>query len=250
MNPTITHDPSWEIDTLVNGRDHQKYYKSDGTLVPGVTTVLGVLAKNQLINWAAKVEREGIVNCYNKGEAIPEKLFYATKRDTAGDVGTITHFIAQCYITNKNPSFQGFEEESINKAFVSFQKFKSFWDERGYKCIHSELQLVSEKHSYGGTLDVVFVDRENDHSLLDLKTSSGIYGDHISQLAAYENLYNETHKDPINKRSIIRLGKEDINDFEIKDISNYIIQAHWNRFKSALNIYQCDKEIKALDKVK
>ena len=39
---------------------HQEYFHKDGKQVVGVTTLLGVLGKDALMPWAAKMEREGV----------------------------------------------------------------------------------------------------------------------------------------------------------------------------------------------
>lgn len=257
MQNIVLH-PGAESEELVNGREHQKYYNAKGDLLPGVTSILGqTLAKPQLIHWAAKLEREEILKCFENSHAylthrslsqiLPEKLFYVTKRDSAGDVGTCTHHICQMYVEQKNAAFNGYEKETIEKAYQSFLKFKSFWDSNGYRLVGSEMQLVSERHNFGGTLDCVALDGKDNYTLLDLKTGSGIYGDYISQLAAYEMLYNENHKLPIQKRMIVRLGKEDVDDFEVKEVSDDLLDAHASRFLLALSVYHIDKKIKDLE---
>lgn len=245
MNKTIILDPSWPSEKLDSKRTHQKYSTKDGTLVPGVTTALGVVNKPQLIRWAAKMEREGLMAFFrNKGEnPFEEKYYYEIKRDTAADAGTVAHFIAECFINSKNPEFIDFEEDVINKGFASFQKFKGFWESNGFRLVGSEVQLVSESHRYGGTIDQVIVDQSGSLVLIDLKTSNSIYTDHWSQVAAYRQLWNENKDSKINKCMIVRIGKEDPDDFEIQQLSDAKLDLHWARFSACLGLYKVNKHL-------
>ncbi len=86
--------------------EHTVYRAKDGERLPGVTTVLGVLAKPPLLKWYADQEREGIFSLMGDGNGwsahllrakLPlykngkPKPFAEVKRDAAADTGTVTH---------------------------------------------------------------------------------------------------------------------------------------------------------------
>jgi len=227
-------NPAWPPHQLDGKKEHQKYYLKDGTLVPGVTTVLGKLSKPQLIHWAWTLGMEGVD--------------YRTIRDAAADVGTVAHFMAECWINKRNPEFINYDPDLIAKGELSFRKFQRFWAESAFTLVRSEYQLVSEKHRYGGTLDVVAMDEQGDLIILDIKTSKAVYPDYHTQLAAYVNLWNENHENPIDRYYIVRIGKEDPEDFDIQEYSKSLIDLNFKRFQSVLEVHHIDTTIKTLIK--
>ena len=49
------------VGRFTSVRAHQRYKIEDGTIVPGVTTVVGILNKPALVPWANKLGLEGIM---------------------------------------------------------------------------------------------------------------------------------------------------------------------------------------------
>jgi hypothetical protein len=71
---------------------------------------------------------------------------------------------------------------------------------------HTELQVVSRKHLYSGTLDAIGT-MDGKPMLYDWKTSARIYDDMEMQLAAYAHAFNEQYSNPSAKdRSPVKLG--------------------------------------------
>jgi hypothetical protein len=245
MSKTIILDPSWPSKIFDSKKPHQKYFSKDGTLLPGVTTALDVISKPHLIKWAAKMEREGLMAFYrNKADnPFQEDYYYEIKRRAAASCGTVAHGIAECFINSHNPEFVNFDDEIIDKGFASFQKFKGFWESNGFRLVGSEVQLVSEAHRYGGTIDQVIVDQSGSLVLVDLKTSNSVHPDHWSQVAAYRQLWNENKDAKINKCMIVRIGKEDPDDFEIQQISDAKLNLHWARFSACLGLSKINKHL-------
>lgn len=235
-------------------RGSRRIYKtSDGVKVPGVTTILATISKPQLMPWCAKEERDGIIGVINNlddshlGEGVlnvkkllPEKYFYETKRDTAASVGTICHFMCECYLKNVDPDLSEFPKEQVSLAENGFIKFLEFWEKSGFKVTETEWPLVHEDLKYGGTLDVTCKDGTNQNVLLDLKTSKAIYPEYFSQVAAYSNLMAGHFK----RHIIIRIGKDEANDLEIREENN--LKPYMDLFMGALAVYNAQKEIKNL----
>ena len=61
---------------------HQQYRLKDGTIVPGVTTPLGILAKPGLVPWAWNLGREG--------------LDYRKVSEKGMDIGSLAHMMIEC----------------------------------------------------------------------------------------------------------------------------------------------------------
>ena len=79
--------------------------------------------------------------------------------------------------------------------------------------------------------------------IVDWKTSKAIVGAHKVQLAGYEQLWNENRPDmPIERRAIVRIGKESPDDFEVSEPSN--IGAYWEVFKAKLFLHYANLRLK------
>lgn len=241
-------------------RSKRRIYKtSDGVKVAGVTTILAVISKPQLIQWAAKEERDGILKSINENDPLsdgfrygeldkflPKKYFYETKRDTAASVGTICHFMCECYLKNVEPDLSEFPKEQVSLAENGFIKFLEFWEKSALEVLHTEHALVHPYSPFGGTLDAICKDKDGNHVLLDLKTSKALYPEMFAQLAAYRELWNQEYlEDERIKRSIIiRIGKTEAMDLEIREENS--LKPYMDLFMGALAVYNAQKEIKSL----
>jgi hypothetical protein len=73
---------------LVRNAPHQKYFLSDGTQVPGGSTICKIGDDpSALIHWAWKLGSEG--------------KDYRKERDKAADIGTIAHFLILMITTKR-----------------------------------------------------------------------------------------------------------------------------------------------------
>lgn len=206
---------------------HQSYRKSDGTRVPGVTTVLGVLAKPALIAWANRMGLQGI-----------DTRAYV---DAKAEVGTCAHYLIECELRGEKPDLSEFAPISVDAAENGYLKFLSWRDgQPGFKWVASELQLVSEEHGYGGTVDIL-CEIDGKLTLLDIKTSgSGIWPEMKHQVAAYRQLCIENNY-PVEQAVIIRVGRDDGEGFETATISD--MDKHLDLFLHCLAVYRLQKEL-------
>ena len=141
---------------------HQTYRLKDKTIVPGGSTIckLGE-SSGHLIDWANKQGLEGL-DC-NK------------VRDESAHIGTVCHGLIECHFAGDSADFSEFSQVETNKGQELFDHFLDVWCEQGLEWVAGEVQLVSEEHKYGGTLDIIA--RRNDKlTLADVKTSPNIYG--------------------------------------------------------------------------
>lgn len=220
----------------MKAKAHIRYKLDDGTKVPGVTTVLGILNKPALIKWANNLGLQGI-----------DSTKY---RDEMADIGTLAHQMIVDYFNKVETDTSDYSKNEIDLAENCLL---SFWEwEKGHKIevIMAERQLVSAQWGYGGTIDCLcFLDEEI--TLLDFKTGKAIYPEMLYQLAAYLNLFNEeppdypAHLKPMPKIThtrILRIGRDEDEGFEerlIGDTSKY-----FELFKHCLAIYQLQHEIR------
>lgn len=210
-------------------KSSRRIYKNIGGIkVPGVTTILGVLNKPALLEWAWKLGKEGID--------------YKTVRDTAASIGTICHFMCECYLKGQEADLSEFPKDQVSLAENGFIKFLDYWEKSGFTVIETEIPLIHETLSFGGTLDIVCKDKEGRFVLLDLKTSKALYPEYWSQVSAYKKLWNLNNDDKIERNIIIRIGKEEIADLEIVEKNDLTI--YWDLFEGALMVYKAQQEIK------
>lgn len=157
------------------------YHAADGKRVPGTTTIISRFKESSgLIHWAWE---QGVAG-----------LDYRDERDTAADIGTLAHAMMEAKIhglpfvvpADADPA-------NVEKAVVPFHAFEQWAGDVKFTITDTEVALVSEKYRYGGTLDACLI--RGERSIGDWKTSNRVYADHIVQLAAYRNLWNETHPD-------------------------------------------------------
>jgi hypothetical protein len=207
---------------------HITYRNKNGEKVVGVTTALGLLAKQALIPWA-----------YNRGKAGLE--LYESK-DKAANIGTIVHFRILAY-------YKGYEVDNSNIApdvwettEKSMQSFYEWAKNRNVKPIIIEKPFVHEELKYGGTPDLYGL-VDNELTLVDFKTGSNLYDEHFIQLAAYLKLIiSQGHE--VKKVIILNVPKSKGDSFQIKSISADNLETEFQLFLKCTDIYYLQKSIK------
>ena len=178
------------------------YKNKEGVRVPGVTTVIGGnlgWSKGGLMHWAWQQGIDG--------------KDYKESRDAAADTGTIAHAMVEHEL--KGEKFEwpkmgydmGGNAEQIKQAENAFKAFSEWKELIKFELLFSEHTLISEKHQYGGQIDIAAI--QNKRAIIDLKTSNAIYADHKIQIAAYGELWNENYPDEkIDNYYILQIGKD------------------------------------------
>lgn len=207
-------------------RAHTRYKLNDGTKVPGVTIVLGILNKPALIKWANNLGLQGIDS--------------SKYRDEMADIGTLAHQMIVDYFNKVETDTSEYSKTQIDLAENCLL---SFWEwEKSHKIevILAEQPLVSTEHGYGGTIDC-FCKLDGQPTLLDFKTGKAIYPEYFYQLAAYEQLLAEAGY-LIEVTRILRIGRDEDEGFEERSVGK--LDLHFDLFKHCLEIYNLRKEIK------
>jgi hypothetical protein len=171
-----------------------RYYAIDGKSYPSVTSILSVLNKPQLVNWAVRLTRDYIKqellalrhtgslkdldldNILAKSSAEHDKA-----RNAAADQGIAVHSSIASYIGKKS---------NVARSDPSIVAFRKWQSAAHFEPIASEQLVFSRGHDYAGTADLIGTIRGR-LALLDIKTGRGVYPEYQLQLAAYAVAWGE-----------------------------------------------------------
>lgn len=183
FNHNLTTLPSLE---RIDGDSGRLYRLPDGSKVPSVTTVLGWVKKDSLVEWRKKV-----------GEDVANKI--AT---SAANRGTKVHAVCEDYLHNKEIVVKDLD-------VLTYDMFSSIKDEVDHidNVLGIELQLFSEHLGLAGTVDVI-ADYKGKRSIIDFKTSTKPkriewIDNYFMQTAIYAVMYEERTGTPVNNLVII-----------------------------------------------
>ena len=226
--------------------DEEKHrYYIDQKQLTGVTTVLGVLAKPALIQWAAneaiKYLMEHITELLTfpivkeRVDEILEKArtAHAQKRDKSADIGTLAHAEVEKYIKTGNwtPTGNKQIDDMVMLFIVWAQKEK-------VKFLASEKVVHSKVHWFGGKMDFL-CEIDGKTYLGDYKTGSGIYFEMFLQCAAYQLALEEQEPETkIDGHIIVNTTKD--GKFNVE--THYDFEATKKGFLSALELYKLMNE--------
>ena len=205
---------------------HTVYKVQSGERVPSVTTILGILNKPALLQWAWQCGVDG--------------LDYRTVRDNAADIGTLAHYLIMCHLRGEEPDVSEYSAQDIDKAENCLLKYWNWEKEHSIKPVLVEVPLVSEEYGFGGTIDCL-AQVGDALWLVDYKTGKAIYPEMIYQLAAYRQLLAEAGY-VVDKSRILRIGREASGDFEERVVSD--LEKPWQLFQACLTVYNLQKQIK------
>jgi CRISPR/Cas system-associated exonuclease Cas4 (RecB family) len=198
------------------------FYDPKGNVLSSVTSATGIIDKSgALMGWTAKQMALYLILNWDikKIKTEEEKLQiielakkeYRRLKQEAADLGTEIHSWVNEWIKGKKPSMP--ENEKVVNGITAFLKFQK---EHKIKWIETERIVYSKKHGYAGILDAVG-EIEGKLALIDFKSSNGIYDEMRFQVAGYQLAYEEETKKKIEKRMIIRFGKDD-GEFEVFEL--------------------------------
>jgi hypothetical protein len=208
------------------GKAHQKYFLQDGTQVPGVTSALNIINKPFLIPWANKLGLQGI-----------DSTKYV---DALAHIGTIAHYLIECDLYGIEPYLRDFSPNDVEAAKRSVSSWYAWRRGKEIVPILHEAPMVSEVHRYGGTIDH-FCLIDGVRTLLDVKTSKAIYGEHLLQVAAYK-VGLEENDHPVDETRIVRVGREEGEGFEDKLVDQ--LDKRFEAFLHALALHNLQKQLR------
>ncbi len=206
-------------------------YKNEaGQRVPSFSTIKSQwgISTRPLMIWANKQGLSGF-DLSHKPEA---------------DIGTICHLMIDADVKDKDLDLTPYDKALIESARIAYGSYEEWRSRHDFQPVETELSLVSEEYQYGGTLDcIAMVDGKL--SLLDWKTGKEVYEDHILQVVAYAQLWNENFPGhPLEGGyHILRIGKE-IPSFDYRWYSEF--PGAWDAFLHLRQLYDLQKAIKKL----
>jgi len=192
----------------------QGYKAADGKKIPSVTTILRVKDPGALLLWAYKTGRaHGVLE--GQGQDAPGGLY---EGNDALAVGTCVHAMCEAWVKGDDPMLvleKAIEAPSVAdktsfraQAASAYSAFEFWVKGTQLEIVDCEVPVISEAHRYGGTLD--FIGRLNGKLVLgDFKTSGGVYGEYLMQIAAYAKAYEESTGNKIDGGyHLLRFSKE------------------------------------------
>jgi hypothetical protein len=210
------------------------YTLDDGSQYPSVTTILSVIGKPALINWAANMERELVINAsadlYEDlpGPKFPKMsrpVYITTLKDRlgkekahvkelarAGDIGTQVHARIEWEVRKALGQKVGDEPVLQQEALSAFSVWQEWSVAANFRPLLCEQAVFSKKYQYAGTMDLMAEMRDADGKMIkvivDWKTGKAIYDEALLQNTAYiQALIEMEHAQaPINGL-IVRLPK-------------------------------------------
>lgn len=146
----VEHDvvlPKLTRKTTEAGR---RYFTPDGAAYPSITTVLGILSKQGILEWRKRV-----------GEAEANRI--STQAATRG---TAVHKLAEDYIDN----VEGWSKGAMPANIASFNDLKTILDKRLDNVWFQEEFLYSDRLKCAGQVDCI-AEFDGQLSIVDFKTS-------------------------------------------------------------------------------
>jgi len=242
--------PLYEVKLIADGRQHFYQIGQDEKLYPGVTTVLSVINKPALVQWASNMACQNIRE-YLMDNALDKPLtkdqvekaclegknIYKKKASEAADVGTRVHQAIDSIIKGEKKDIPEDIQPGVD-GFLSWKASNSLKIELG------DTKLGSKLFGYGGSLDFVGFEG-NDAVIFDIKTTKkrkdrdhGAYDEYGLQLAAYCQAFTETYGIPVKEAYVLWLNKEK-PEFKAVKVSN--LSVCMEAFLAALKLHQTSK---------
>jgi len=232
ITPNSEQIPIFRFDPVKH-----RYYLGEKQLT-GVTTILGVLAKPALIQWASNeaikyIKENAHIRDEDKAYVATEKLLeeartaHVRKRDTSANIGTRAHSWISDYIGGKNP-------ERNEEIAIITDNFLKWVEEAKPKFLASEKVIYSKYHWFAGTLDFI-AEIDGKVYLGDVKTGNGIYQEMFWQTSGYQLALEEVEPElKIDGHIIVNPTKEGKLNVE----SNFFYPENVKGFLAALQIYR------------
>ena len=220
------------------------HYKINGERAYGVTTALSIIAKPQLIWWAASQASEHVKANLVPGVALDEleiqdlcdgaRKAHNRKKDKAADAGTYIHNYIEAFVRGENP------EMPINSDLQRvIHDFMEWWNKTDIEVISPEQMFCSPTLKLAGTADLV-CKVDGKLTIMDWKTGSGIYPDMFMQMAAYAIMWEEEHPDqPIERLHVVNCSVKNM----FQDQAREDVALFKEAYLEALALYKTVKTV-------
>jgi hypothetical protein len=219
--------PLYNESVVLEYDDDNHRYSLEGKALPSATGITKIADKSDfLIPWAVKLCVGYVEAQLTQVEGLPidklqltrlcreAKTAHKRKTAEAGDIGNLVHDWIEAHIQSivgvagkkRKPAAPKMPTHPGVKA--SIESFLKWEEENDVEYIFTERKVLSLKHWFAGTLDILAVVK-GVLSLPDMKTSKRVYDEHYLQTAAYKLAFEEEFPDEqIKQRLILHLPKE------------------------------------------
>lgn len=197
--------------------EHKDYLTTDGKKLPSVTTILKVMNKPELVEWANMMGY--------KRQSVRKIL------DESAIIGTLVHYMIEQKCKKKPvPLYLNKLAPEPDVVLHCFKLFKNWYKDYGKpKFLYNELRL--QNNEIGGCIDSI-CKIGDDYILLDFKTSKKIYPSMFLQIAGYYILLKDVRPDIANKLTkvaVLTLPKKNKKYnyilMDIEHLINYYVPA-------------------------
>jgi hypothetical protein len=266
MKPTTAQEFNGAVGTVLATAPRAKpvrkdtpggrFYEVDGDTLPSVTSILQVIGKPALVNWAANQERTNVVDAaadlyldLAKTPPMSRPAYIATlqarvgktkahKRelDKAAEIGSQAHGLIEWNLRRALGQKVGPEPRVVDAAQWAFMAFQDWAGQVRLKPIHIEQTVFSRLHGYAGTMDLL-AEVDGVVTLVDFKTGKAIYGEAMLQNVAYQVALAEMGHQKAEAGLIVRLPKlQSDPEFEAKPVP--LVDELFPVFLSALGVWK------------
>lgn len=213
---------------MSNTEAKMPYKLASGLVVPGVTTIVGILDKHQLIPWANRLGLQGI-DCMKE-------------RDDKGTIGSLVHSMILADLKGEEVDLADYSQNQIQQAENSYLYYLDWLKGKTLEPVVVETMLISEKYKFGGTPDY-YGKVDGELCLIDYK--SGFVGDEAYiQTCAYQALLAENNYPIPNKIIILRIPRGEDDKYEEIILTDY--EPGWEMFLHLREAYELRKTIKKI----
>ena len=227
--------------------NHKYFADAEGTKpYTGITTILNVIAKPNLIQWASnengkyiQANAKMVDGAYIVTPELLEeaRLAHARKKEKAGTHGTDAHALVEEYV---NLMLRGADIGVNEPRFAPIQKFIDWATINVDQFLFSERRLSNKELFIAGTADFAYV-KDGKRYMADFKTSSGVYDiSYWLQCAAYRFIAESEGDAKYDGCTIVRLGKD--GSFEV--MHRYDYETDLSAFMACLTLYRAQSTFK------
>lgn len=205
---------------------HIRYKNQGGDIVPGVTTILNLIAKPQLIKWANNLGLQGIDS---------------TKfRDEKGLIGGLAHEFNKGYFGDTKTDTSDYSQRQIEQATYCFNQWLKWWKRQRVTSLLVETPLVSELFQYGGMPD--HLGKKGKKVILDDWKSGYVGKEAYIQTCAYRELLIENGYPAADLIRIVSLPRSPDESLKVFPYTEF--DTGWQYFKCLRQCYDLEKLIK------
>lgn len=224
-------------------------YRLDGKPVPSVTGLIGKgLPKDSLVYWSAKAVAEyvadnpdAVMSLWDMGREPAVQALKSVpweQRNKAAVRGTDVHALAEHVVHG--------EAVDVPGHLAGFVKgYADFLDRFGVEPILTERSCANRTHWYAGRMDL-YAQMAGAVWLLDIKTSTNVYGETALQLAGYagaEFYVNDDDPDTEHPLPVAeRFGVLHVTEY---GTSLYPMRPAWDDWLAVLQVAKRRKAIEA-----